>query len=109
MTETPAAITDTSEWRALVAHADEMRDVHLRTLFADDPARGESMVLEVGDLYLDYSKHRMTAETLRLLAALGPAGRRRGAARRHVRGREDQRDRAARRAPHRAAGPSRAR
>jgi glucose-6-phosphate isomerase len=70
MTDPPSAITETAEWQALAAHADDLRDVHLRALFADDPARGESMVLEVGDLYLDYSKHRITAETLRLLAAL---------------------------------------
>jgi glucose-6-phosphate isomerase len=64
------AITDTPEWQALQAHAAAIGDVHLRTLFADDPDRGETMTLEVGDLYLDYSKHRITAETLRLLAAL---------------------------------------
>ncbi|HVN51492.1 MAG TPA: hypothetical protein VMT43_08670, partial [Acidimicrobiales bacterium] len=64
MTETPTgapgAITDTDEWHALEGHAQVMRDVHLRTLFAEDPGRGEMMVLEVGDLYLDYSKHRIT-------------------------------------------------
>ena len=46
------------------------RDVHLRELFARDPDRGETMTLEVGDLYLDYSKHRLTTETIGLLAAL---------------------------------------
>src|SRR5215471_673690 len=69
-TDGSVPITDTAEWRALEAHAVAMRDVHLRTLFADDPGRGETMALEVGDLYLDYSKHRVTAETLRLLAAV---------------------------------------
>jgi glucose-6-phosphate isomerase len=67
------SITETAEWRALVAHHQRVRDRHLRDLFADDPARGETMSLEVGDLYVDYSKHRITAETLGLLVALARA------------------------------------
>jgi glucose-6-phosphate isomerase len=67
------SITETSEWRALVAHHQQVRDRHLRDLFADDPARGETMSLEVGDLYVDYSKHRVTTETLGLLVALARA------------------------------------
>jgi len=63
-------ITDSPEWRALAAHYDQVKDVHLRTLFADDPGRGEAMTLEAADLYLDYSKHRLTGETLGLLVAL---------------------------------------
>ena len=63
-------ITDSPEWRALAAHYDQVKDVHLRTLFADDPGRGETMTLEAGDLYLDYSKHRLSGETLALLVAL---------------------------------------
>jgi glucose-6-phosphate isomerase len=63
-------ITDTDEWRALVEHAAAQRDLHLRTLFADDPHRGTELTLEAGDLYLDYSKHLITRETLTLLAAL---------------------------------------
>jgi glucose-6-phosphate isomerase len=47
-----------------------MRSVHLRTLFADDPRRGERYAAEAAGLYLDYSKHRITDETLRLLLAL---------------------------------------
>jgi glucose-6-phosphate isomerase len=70
MTDSSDVITSTPEWQALAAHAEQTRAVHLRTLFADDPSRGQTMALEVGDLYLDYSKHRITAETLRLLAAL---------------------------------------
>jgi len=66
----PARIIDTPEWAALSAHYDEIADLHLRTLFADDPQRGETMVLEVGDLYLDYSKNRLTATTIELLCAL---------------------------------------
>jgi glucose-6-phosphate isomerase len=63
-------ITDSPEWRALAAHYDQVKDIHLRTLFADDPGRGETMTLEAGDLYLDYSKHRLSGETLALLVAL---------------------------------------
>jgi len=63
-------IVDTPEWAALADHYDQLRSVHLRRLFADDPGRGDTMHLEAGDLYLDYSKNRLTAETIRLLAAL---------------------------------------
>jgi len=63
-------ITDTAEWKALERHYADMRDVHLRELFASDPRRGETMTLEAGALYLDYSKNRITAETVRLLLAL---------------------------------------
>ncbi len=66
-------VAETPEWKALEAHADQMRDVHLRDLFAKDPNRGERMVIEVGDLYIDYSKHRVTKETLDLLIALADA------------------------------------
>ena len=64
------AINETPEWRALERHAVGMRGVHLRELFAADPTRGTSMVADVGDLYLDYSKNRITAETVELLVAL---------------------------------------
>src|ERR1700675_4893614 len=70
MTDSATRIVDTPEWRALQAHYEATRDLHLRTLFADQPDRGESMCLEVGDLYLDYSKNRLTAETVALLVAL---------------------------------------
>jgi len=63
-------IVDTDEWRELARHYDQLRDAHLRDLFRDDPDRGESMVLEAGDLYLDYSKNRLTPDTIRLLVAL---------------------------------------
>ena len=63
-------ITRTKEWKALDAHHDELADVHLRTLFDDDPERGDRMNLEVGDLFLDYSKNRLTPETVDLLVAL---------------------------------------
>jgi glucose-6-phosphate isomerase len=60
-------------WTALAAHHAKLRDVHLRTLFAEDPGRGERLALEAAGLYLDYSKNRVTAETLRLLLALAEA------------------------------------
>src|SRR5438067_512918 len=58
VTMTP--ISQTTEWKALQAHHDEVRDVHLRQLFAEDPSRGERLALEVEDLFLDYSKNRVT-------------------------------------------------
>lgn len=70
MTEPATRIVDTPEWRALQAHYEATRDVHLRTLFAEAPDRGASMNLEVGDLYFDYSKNRLTPETIGLLIAL---------------------------------------
>jgi len=63
-------ITSTPEWEALEAHRGKMEGVHLRDLFAEDPARGEAMTLGAGDLYLDYSKNLVTRETLGLLVAL---------------------------------------
>ncbi|KOG91898.1 glucose-6-phosphate isomerase [Streptomyces varsoviensis] len=61
------------QWNALAKHRDELGEVHLRDLFADDPGRGERYGLQVGDLYLDYSKHLVTDETLRLLHELAAA------------------------------------
>ncbi len=57
------------------AHADEMRSVHLRSLFDADAARGERYVSEAAGLYIDYSKHRITDETLERLFALARATR----------------------------------
>src|SRR5439155_5661678 len=64
------SIVDTAEWAALEKHFAGTKDVHLRTLFADDPNRGERMTAEAADLFLDYSKNRITDETVRLLVAL---------------------------------------
>ena len=64
------SLTERATWKALEAHYRQVRDLHLRTLFAGDPQRGERLVVEGAGLYLDYSKHRVTAETLRLLVAL---------------------------------------
>ena len=63
-------ITRTPEWEALEAHRGKMEGVHLRDLFAEDPDRGETMTLEAGDLYLDYSKNLATRETMDLLVRL---------------------------------------
>jgi glucose-6-phosphate isomerase len=66
-------LTKCPAWRALEAHHQAIRDVHLRTLFADDPKRGEQMTAEAAGLYLDYSKNRVTEETLKLLFDLAKA------------------------------------
>ncbi|MDB5077462.1 MAG: glucose-6-phosphate isomerase [Chloroflexi bacterium] len=65
-----SALTQSPSWRALEDHYQQVRDVHLRTLFAEDPERGNRMVAEGAGLYLDYSKNRITGETLRLLLQL---------------------------------------
>ncbi|MGI8947698.1 MAG: glucose-6-phosphate isomerase [Ornithinimicrobium sp.] len=67
------ALTDLPEWHALTEHHERVKGVHLRDLFAEDPGRGERMTAEVGELFLDYSKHRVTDETLRLLVELAAA------------------------------------
>ena len=69
----PSALTALPAWRALAAHHEQVRDVHLRTLFANDPSRGERFAVEAAGLYLDYSKNRITDETVRLLVALASA------------------------------------
>ncbi|MEP6494693.1 MAG: glucose-6-phosphate isomerase [bacterium] len=63
-------LTSRPAWQALVEHQATMRNVHLRTLFADDSKRGEQLTADAVGLFLDYSKHRVTAETLRLLRSL---------------------------------------
>ena len=63
-------LTQSPAWTALEKHQLEMRGLHLRTLFAQDPQRFDRFSLRFKDLLVDYSKHRITAETLRLLFAL---------------------------------------
>ena len=65
-----STLTETPAWKALQAHFGEVKDLTLRDLFAADPTRGERLNAEGAGLYLDYSKHRITDETLRLLLAL---------------------------------------
>lgn len=54
------------EWKVLKAHFDQIKDVHMRTLFAEDAERGKRFTLEAGDLFIDYSKNRVNAETVKL-------------------------------------------
>ncbi|MFM7692843.1 MAG: glucose-6-phosphate isomerase [Actinomycetota bacterium] len=63
-------LRQTAAWSALEAHHAALAPRHLRELFAEDPARGETLVAEGAGLYLDYSKHRITQETVDLLVAL---------------------------------------
>src|SRR5271166_4630277 len=66
-------ITATPAWDALRKHHEQIGATHLRQFFADDPARGSEFTVTVGDLYIDYSKHRITRETLKLLLDLARA------------------------------------
>ena len=63
-------LTERPAWKALEEHHRNIRAVHLRELFARDPGRGERLTLEAAGLYLDYSKNRITDETLTLLVRL---------------------------------------
>ncbi|MBK5289228.1 MAG: glucose-6-phosphate isomerase [Acidimicrobiia bacterium] len=65
-----AGIADSAEWDALSAHYESIAETDLRDLFAADPDRGSTFVAEAGDLYLDYSKHRLNRDTITLLAAV---------------------------------------
>src|SRR5919197_4474325 len=69
-TQATLPLTQHPAWRALQAHYETVRDVHLRTLFAEDPRRGERLTAEAVGLYLDYSKNNVTGETLQLLLRL---------------------------------------
>lgn len=64
------AISTTPEWQALVDHAESMREVHLRELFAADPGRAGRLSLTAGELHIDMSKHRINDHTMRLLLDL---------------------------------------
>ncbi len=74
MPRTPR-LTKRPEWKALKKHADVIKATHLRDLFRDDPDRGKRFALESCGLYLDYSKNRITSETLKLLLDLARACR----------------------------------
>jgi glucose-6-phosphate isomerase len=63
-------LTERTAWKALEGHVRKIRDAHLRTMFADDPKRGERMTIAAAGVFLDYSKNRVTDETLRLLLQL---------------------------------------
>src|SRR3954454_27536 len=76
-----SGLRETAAWQELKAHFEKIRDAHLRDLFAADPKRGERLVAEGAGLYLDFSKNRITDETLMLLGGLA-----------HQRGVFDRRD-----------------
>ena len=65
-----SALRQRPAWKALEEHAATVRGLHLRQLFADDPGRGERLAVEAAGIYLDYSKNRVTGETLALLLRL---------------------------------------
>ncbi|MBF0094872.1 MAG: glucose-6-phosphate isomerase, partial [Alphaproteobacteria bacterium] len=65
-----ASLTQTPAWKALKTHYESVKAVHMREMFAQDPKRFESFSARLGDILLDYSKNRITAETLRLLLQL---------------------------------------
>ena len=67
---TVSPLTKRKAWKALTAHYQTARELHLRELFAADPKRGERMTAEAAGLFLDYSKNRITDETLKLLVQL---------------------------------------
>jgi glucose-6-phosphate isomerase len=70
MTATVAPLTQGAAWKALDAHYKKVRKLHLRRLFAEDPQRGERLTAEAVGIYLDYSKNRITDETVVLLLQL---------------------------------------
>jgi glucose-6-phosphate isomerase len=72
MTET-SALTRLPEWEALERHYADVEKTHLRDLFASDPERGQRLTVEAEGIYLDYSKHRVTDETITLLVKLAEA------------------------------------
>ncbi|WP_158748925.1 glucose-6-phosphate isomerase [Acidobacterium sp. S8] len=69
-TEKAVPLTQLSAWKALTSHYGQIKDVQLRTLFADDSGRGERLAVDALGIYLDYSKNRITDETLKLLFKL---------------------------------------
>ncbi|MFF9901406.1 glucose-6-phosphate isomerase, partial [Streptomyces longispororuber] len=73
MPEHTPLLTDRPQWAALEDHRAKLEGAHLRELFDADPGRAERYTLQVGDLYLDYSKHLVTDETLGLLRELAAA------------------------------------
>jgi len=70
MTKKLIPLTKLTAWQALEAHYPKVSKLHLRDLFTDDPERGERMITETIGIYFDYSKHRITDETLKLLLQL---------------------------------------
>jgi len=80
------SLTQRKAWKGLAAHYKKLQKLPLRELFATDPKRGQRLTAEAAGLFLDYSKNRITAETLKLLAALAKESGLRGAIRAMFRG-----------------------
>lgn len=70
MTKVTTPLTSSPTWHALQTHYDEIQGLHLRDLFRDDPERGERLIIDAAGIYLDYSKNRITDQTLDLLVQL---------------------------------------
>ena len=70
MNDANVSLTACPAWHDLQAHHNRIQDAHLRQLFIDDPERGERLTVEAAGIFLDYSKNRITDETLRLLVKL---------------------------------------
>jgi glucose-6-phosphate isomerase len=70
MTASLTPLKELPAWQALEAHADALSKTTLRQLFADDPSRGDKLTAEAAGIFIDYSKHRITSETLRLFGQL---------------------------------------
>jgi glucose-6-phosphate isomerase len=68
-------LTKRKAWKALTAHYKKISKVHLRKLFADDPKRGERLTVEAAGIFLDYSKHRINDQTVKLLLQLADESR----------------------------------
>ena len=83
-------LTKRKAWKALTAHYKKISKIHLRKLFAADPKRGERLTLEAAGLFLDYSKHRINDQTIKLLLQLAEESRPARTHRRHVPRRKDQ-------------------
>ena len=66
----PEPLTNRKAWKALQLHQEKIHTLHLRELFAQDPSRGERMTIEAAGIFLDYSKNRITNETIKLLIQL---------------------------------------
>src|SRR6266498_5944675 len=78
MATTSPSLTQRPAWQALNEHFQQVRTLHLRKLFNDDPRRGERFTLDAVGIYLHYSKNRVTDETLRLLLQLAESAGLRG-------------------------------
>src|SRR5271156_3971037 len=68
-------LTKRKAWKALTAHYKKISKLHLRKLFVDDPKRGERLTLEAAGIFLDYSKHRINDQTIKLLLQLADESR----------------------------------